>query len=152
MAQAPAGTRDLAHAFESAPRAGGACPAHPLVRVRPPACTTRTVGPACDAGLVVVVFDAELWIWDARRADSWIFVSLPVEASEEIREVAADRPGRGFGAVRVRVTVGGSTWTTSIFPDSARGCYVLPIKRAVRKAEALDAGDIATVTVELIDL
>lgn len=151
MAQAPASTRDLSHAYESAPRAGGDLSRAPAVRVRPPPCTTRTVGPACDAGLVVVVFDAELWIWDARRADTWTFVSLPVEASEEIREVA-DRPDRGFGAVRVRVTVGGSTWTTSIFPDSARSCYVLPIKRAVRKAEALDAGDIATVTVELIDL
>jgi hypothetical protein len=29
-----------------------------------------TVGPACEAELVIVVFDAELWIWDARRADS----------------------------------------------------------------------------------
>jgi len=29
---------------------------------------------------------------------------------------------------------------------------VLPIKRAVRKAEALAVGDIATVTVELIDI
>jgi Domain of unknown function (DUF1905) len=99
---------------------------------------------------VVVVFDAELWIWDARRADSWTFVSLPAEASEEIREVAGG-PRRGFGALRVRAAVGDSVWTTSIFPDSARGCYVLPIKRAVRKAEGLDTGDIATVTVELID-
>jgi hypothetical protein len=99
---------------------------------------------------VVVVFDAELWIWDARRADSWTFVSLPAEASEEIQDMAAE-PRRGFGSVRVRVTIGGSTWTTSIFPDSARGSYVLPIKRAVRKAESLDAGDNTTVTVELID-
>jgi hypothetical protein len=29
---------------------------------------------------------------------------------------------------------------------------VLPIKRAVGKAQALDAGDIATLTVELMDL
>jgi hypothetical protein len=99
---------------------------------------------------VVVVFDAELWIWDARRADSWTFVSLPVDASEEIREVAGG-PRRGFGAVRVRVTIGGTAWTTSIFPDGARGCYVLPVERTVRKAEALGTGDIATVTVELID-
>lgn len=99
----------------------------------------------------MVVFDAELWIWDARRAESWTFVTLPVDASEEIREVT-DGPRRGFGSVRVRVTVGGSTWKTSIFPDSGRGAYVLPIKRAVRKAEALDAGDVATVTVELVDV
>jgi len=99
---------------------------------------------------VVVVFDAELWTWDARRADSWVFVSLPVEASEEIRDLAAE-PRRGFGSIRVRVTVGVTTWTTSIFPDSGRGSYVLPIKRAVREVEALEVGDIAKVTVELID-
>jgi Domain of unknown function (DUF1905) len=100
---------------------------------------------------VVVVFDAELWIWDARRAESWTFVSLPAEASEEIRDLARG-PRRGFGAVRVRVMVGGSTWTTSVFPDGGRGRYVLPIKRAVRRAEDLDAGDTITVTVELLDL
>jgi hypothetical protein len=98
----------------------------------------------------VVIFDAELWIWEARRADTWTFVSLPTEASEEIGDLVGGAR-RGFGSLRVRVRVGGSTWKTSIFPDSARGSYVLPIKRAVRTAEALDAGDIATVTVELID-
>ncbi|WP_433170844.1 DUF1905 domain-containing protein [Actinoallomurus sp. CA-150999] len=99
---------------------------------------------------MVVDFDAELWIWDARRADTWTFVSLPIEASEEIRDLAGGAR-RGFGSLRVRVTVGKSTWKTSIFPDSARGSYVLPIKRAIRTAEALDAGDITAVTVELID-
>jgi len=34
---------------------------------------------------------------------------------------------------------------------SGGGNYVLPIKRAIRKAEALDVGDRATVTVQLID-
>ena len=99
---------------------------------------------------MVVVFDAELWVWDARRDESWTFVSLPVEASEEIRDLTGGQR-RGFGSVRVRVTVGGSRWATSIFPDGKRGCYVLPIKRAVRKAEDLDEGDTATVTVELVD-
>jgi hypothetical protein len=99
---------------------------------------------------MIVVFDADLWIWAARRGESWTFVTLPSEASEEIRDLT-DGPRRGFGSVRVRAAIGGSTWATSIFPDSARNAYVLPIKRAVRKAEALDAGDSATVTVELID-
>lgn len=98
-----------------------------------------------------LVFEAELWIWDARRADTWTFVSLPVTESEDIRDlVGASRPG--FGSLRVRVTIGGTTWTTSIFPDRARGIYVLPIKRAVRAAEGLSPGDVATVTAELIDL
>jgi hypothetical protein len=98
---------------------------------------------------MMVVFDAELWNWDARRVDSWTFVTLPPDASDEIRELAGGRR-RGFGSVRVRATVGASTWRTSIFPDSARG-YVLPVKRGIRTAEGLGTGDIATVTVELID-
>ena len=94
-------------------------------------------------------FEAELWIWDARRDDSWTFVSLPAEASEEIREVSAG-PRRGFGSVPVQVSIGTSTWRTSVFPDSASGVYVLPVKRAVRRAEGLEAGDVAGVTVELV--
>jgi hypothetical protein len=99
---------------------------------------------------VIVVFDAALWTWDARRADSWTFASLPADASEEIGELAGSAR-RGFGSLRVRVTVGASTWTTSIFPGSGGAPYVLPIKRPVRTAEALDVRDIATVTTELID-
>lgn len=99
---------------------------------------------------MVVDFEAELWIWDARRLDNWTFVSLPADASEDIRELAGGQ-ARGFGSVRVRVTVGGSVWTTSIFPDTKRGAYVLPVKRAVRKAEGLDAGEVVKLSVELLD-
>jgi len=101
------------------------------------------------AGPVKVAFDAELWLWDARRTQSWTFVSLPAGQSEEIRDLAGGLR-RGFGSVRVRATIGTSTWTTSIFPGS-QGGYVLPVKRPVRVAEGLDVGDMATVTVELID-
>jgi hypothetical protein len=97
---------------------------------------------------VRVAFDAELWLWDARRADAWTFVALPAEESQEIGDLAGG-VRRGFGSLRVRATIGNSTWTTSIFPGKAG--YVLPVKRPVRVAEALDVGDTATVTVELID-
>jgi len=70
--------------------------------------------------------------------------------SEDIRELAAE-PRRGFGSVRVRVTIGATSWQTSIFPDGGREAYVLPLKRAVRTAEGLDVGDTCTVTVELVD-
>jgi len=98
---------------------------------------------------MVFEFESELWVWQARRDDGWTFVSLPEDASAEIREIAAG-PRRGFGAVRVRVRIGATTWRTSVFPDSTRGVYVLPIKAAVRKAESLGPGDVALVTVELL--
>jgi Domain of unknown function (DUF1905) len=100
---------------------------------------------------MVVDFEAELWVWEARSAERWTFVSLPAEASDEINDVAGSS-SRGFGSVRVRVTLGGSTWTTSVFPDGKRGCYVLPVKRSVRKAEGVEAGDVAALSVELLDV
>jgi hypothetical protein len=98
---------------------------------------------------VKIAFEAELWLWDARRNDAWVFVTLPSSDSEEIRDLAGGQH-RGFGSVRVRATIGASTWTTSIFPDSQVG-YVLPVKRPVRVAERLDVGDVAAVTLELVD-
>ena len=100
---------------------------------------------------VMVVFDAELWVWDARRDETWTFVSLPADVSEEIRDVAGRAgPRRGFGSVRVRATIGSSTWTTSVFPDSGRRAYVLPVKRAVRVAEGVDAGDVVRIRIETV--
>jgi hypothetical protein len=43
--------------------------------------------------------------------------------------------------VRVEVRLGATTWRTSVFPDKASGCFVLPIKRAVRAAHDLAPGD-----------
>lgn len=97
---------------------------------------------------MIYLFDAELWLWDARQSDSWTFLNLPEEASAEIREVAGALP-RGFGSVRVTVTLGATVWKTSIFPDAKAGVYVLPFKKAVRKAESVEAGDTVTVKVEL---
>ena len=88
-------------------------------------------------------FVADLWEWTARP--EWFFVSVPQEISEDIE----DRPRlpRGFGSVPVRVTIGSSQWETSIFPESGSGCYALPIKKAVRRAQDIAPG--APVEVEL---
>jgi len=97
-----------------------------------------------------IEFTGELWIWDARRNDSWIFVSVPPAESEEIRELGAARPPAGFGSVRVSVTIGGSTWQTSVFPG-ADGRYALPVKKSVRRAEGIAEGDVVPVALHVVD-
>jgi hypothetical protein len=52
--------------------------------------------------------------------------------------------------VRVEARIGGTIWRTSIFPDAKSRCYVLPVKKAVRKAQRIEAGDDADVTVEVL--
>ena len=82
-------------------------------------------------------FGAELWEWESRAA--WFFVTVPPDESEDIREMAPD--DRGFGSVRVEVLIGQSRWRTSVFPDKDSGCFVLPVKKAVRVAEGIEPGD-----------
>ncbi|WP_127794397.1 DUF1905 domain-containing protein [Agromyces sp. LHK192] len=92
-------------------------------------------------------FTAPLWEWQAQA--NWYFVTVPEEISADIREVP--RMPRGFGSVRVQVRVGGSAWSTSIFPSSGEGAYVLPVKKAVRVAEGLDEGGPVEVELHVLD-
>ncbi|MFB7885677.1 DUF1905 domain-containing protein [Microbacterium sp. NPDC056057] len=98
---------------------------------------------------MIIEFDGDVFRWDAREDAAWFFTSVPPELSEEIREIP--RPYRGFGSVRVRAQIGGSEWTTSIFPSSDSGSYVLPLKKAVRVAEGLVDGGPVTVRLEVLD-
>lgn len=91
-------------------------------------------------------FTAELWRWPAQ--DAWRFVTVPGDLAEVIRMTSG--PPRGFGSVRVEVTVGGTTWHTSVFPDASRGTFVLPVKKAVRHAEDLDDGDMVAVSLRVL--
>ncbi len=98
---------------------------------------------------MIIEFDAEVFIWDASDKATWFFTAVPPELSEEIREIP--RMPRGFGSVRVSATIGGSTFQTSIFPDSSRGAYVLPLKKSVRDAESLADGAPVHVRLEILD-
>ncbi len=92
-------------------------------------------------------FTAELWLHDGDPP--WCFVTVPDDVSDDIRaRTAGLRPG--FGAVRVQVTVGGTTWRTSVFPDSKRGAYLLPMKKDVRQREGLDVGAQEAFTLEVL--
>lgn len=92
-------------------------------------------------------FEAELYEWDARDDASWVFATVPADVSEDVRDM--DLPRKGFGSVRVTVRLGASEWRTSIFPDSKSGCYVLPVKKAVRTKEQIGVGDTAAFAIDI---
>ena len=93
------------------------------------------------------VFEAELYEWDAKQDASWVFVTLPFDLSEDVRDM--ELPRRGFGSVKVKVRVGASEWRTSIFPDSKSGSFVLPVKKDVRNRENLDIGERARFEIDI---
>lgn len=92
-------------------------------------------------------FKAELWLHEGQAA--WYFITVPEDVSDEIEARAGVR--RGFGSVRVRVTAGTTTWSTSVFPDRKRGAYLLPVKQAVRRSEDLSEGSRVRVRLEVLD-
>lgn len=92
-------------------------------------------------------FSADVWEWGGRA--SWYFVSLPEQIADEIEERFGSSAG-GFGSVRVEVTVGDTTWRTSLFPSNQERTYVLPMKKAVRTAEGLHDGSSADVGIAVL--
>ncbi len=92
-------------------------------------------------------FKTKIWLYPGDAA--WHFVTLPKDASADIRHITTHSVRRGFRSVKVRVTSDGATWLTSIFPDSQSGYYLLPIKKPVRKSMGWTVGDTISLTVSL---
>lgn len=86
---------------------------------------------------IEATFSAPLWRSGVDSA--WHFLTVPEAVSDDIRSQVPPAPG--FGSIRVTVTVGATTWDTSVFPDAKAGRYVLPVKAAVRRRERIDDGD-----------
>lgn len=104
-----------------------------------------------------ISFTATLWRWssDGSPAGGWYFLTVDGEAGKAISAHEAMRrlelgKGRGFGSVKVRATIGGNEWATSVFPSKGHAGYLLPVKAAVRKAEGLAEDDDVTVSLELL--
>ena len=94
-------------------------------------------------------FTGKCWLWQGKGA--WYFITLPEEKSEEIKffDENMHEKRRGWGAVRVLVTIGNTTWETSIFPASKLGAYMLPVKAEVRKKEKIVVGSDVKVSLKI---
>ena len=80
---------------------------------------------------------------------AWHFVAVTKSVGKEIKEKYGGL-ARGFGSLPVSVTIGKTTWTTSIFPDKYSGSYILPLKASVRKKEDVEAGESITYSIVVV--
>lgn len=77
---------------------------------------------------------SKVFLWQGMAA--WHFIGVPKKQSTEIKKRFGD-VAKGWGSLPVSVTLGKTTWTTSIFPDRKSGTYLLPLKADVRKKEGI---------------
>lgn len=75
-------------------------------------------------------------------------MSVPKKDAELIKE-RFEGLSRGWGSFPVTVTIGKTSWKTSIFPDKKSGTYLLPVKADVRKKEKIEDGDTVHLTLEV---
>jgi len=88
-------------------------------------------------------FTGEVIEW--RGPAPYLFVAMTPEDSEDLREAA-----RGliyWGQVPVEVAIGDTEFSTALFPKDGR--YLVPVKAAVQRAEAIGAGAIVEVVLRL---
>ncbi|WP_439936929.1 DUF1905 domain-containing protein [Nocardia sp. N13] len=90
-----------------------------------------------------IEFSGELVEW--RGPAPYHFVPLPPDEADLVDEVKADVVY--WGVVPVRARIGGTTFTTSMFPRE--DTWFLPVKDAVRRAEQLELGDVVDVRLQV---
>jgi Domain of unknown function (DUF1905) len=89
-------------------------------------------------------FDGEVWFW--KGPSPFHFIAVPDAESAEIQAVSP-LVTYGWGVIPVSVELGGTVWTTSLFPKD--GGYQVPLKASVRKAASLSVGDVAHVALSI---
>ena len=87
-------------------------------------------------------------LWRGEEGSSH-FMSVPADFSLEIR-AHATFVRRGFGSVKVEVTIKDMTWRTSMFPSKESGGYFLPVKIDVVRRTGIAEGENVYVHVELL--
>lgn len=87
-------------------------------------------------------FSGEILYW--KGPGTLVFITVPQEECFEL-QATATLVTYGWGMIPVTVQIGGTEWTTSLFPKDGR--YLVPVKARVRKAERLAEGE--TVAVRL---
>jgi hypothetical protein len=85
-------------------------------------------------------FSGEVWQWKGPAPHH--FVTVPDDECEDLAETAA-AVTYGWGMIPVTVRLGASEWTTSLWPKDGR--YIVPLKLAVRRAEAIEVGDVVQI-------
>ena len=85
-------------------------------------------------------FSGEVFFW--KGPAPWHFVAVPESESDAIADVSA-MASYGWGCIPVTAQVGDTSFRTSLFPKD--GGYVVPLKTSVRKAAAIDLGDVVRV-------
>lgn len=91
-------------------------------------------------------FSTTVWTYFNGKS-TYYLASLPPKIGKAIRDLREGMPRRGWGSIAVGITIGGTSWNSSIFPESGNKSYLFLINAKVRKAENI--GDQSRIKVRI---
>jgi len=94
---------------------------------------------------MTIEFSGDIWFW--KGPAPWYFVTIPAKESLEIKAMEA-MATYGWGMIPVNAQIGKTTWYTALWPKD--GCYILPLKATIRKAEKLEEKDTVVARLEIL--
>lgn len=95
-----------------------------------------------------VRYDFTAKLWRSPGAAGWHFVALPADLSAQIRTLAGGMMN-AFGSLRISASIGDAQWKTSLFYDTKRHAFLLPVKADVRRKAQIEADANVDVSVEV---
>ena len=93
---------------------------------------------------MLLEFENQMIEW--RGPAPFYYIPVPQDLSHQIKQTAK-LVSYGWGVIPVKVTIGKTVFTTSLFPKD--GIYLVPVKNAVRLPEKLGLGLSVKVALEV---
>lgn len=93
---------------------------------------------------MIIEYNGEILFW--RDPAPWYFVTVPEKQSRDLEDILRFVT-YGWGMIPAIARIGETEWKISLVPKN--GCYIVPIKASVRKAENLEEDDKVTVQREV---
>ncbi len=93
-----------------------------------------------------IKYDYDAKMWQHASPGGWYFVSLPKKLSIEIREHLKWQE-EGWGRMKAFAKIGEIIWETSIWFDTKKDTYILPIKAEIRKKSKLKIDQIIQMSI-----
>ena len=95
-------------------------------------------------GKVKYTFEAKMW--QNSSNGGWCFVTIPKKFSDEIR-IHFKNQEEGWGRMKVEAILDNLSWKTSVWFDTKKAHYLLPIKAEIRKKAKLNFDEIFNINI-----
>ncbi len=96
----------------------------------------------------LITYQIEGKVWKVDGPAGWYFLSMEKSLSRHIRKEFFNSE-EGWGRLKATLSLRKSNWNSAIWFDTKLECYLVPIKKEIRKIEGITDGTLIRLQVHL---